>query len=53
MKITEINDLSMYPNGTIFYGVYKYQVEITNDRYQMNFLIEDLTEKIPIVEIEK
>ena len=53
MKITEIYDLSMYPKGTIFYGVNKYQVEITNDRYQMNFLIEDLTEKIPIVEIEK
>ena len=42
MKITEIYDLSMYPKGTIFYGVNKYQVEITNDRYQMNFLIEDL-----------
>ncbi len=47
MKITEIYDLSMYPKGTIFYGVNKYQVEITNDRYQMNFLIEDLTEKYP------
>ena len=53
MKITEIYDLSIYPNGTIFYGVKQYQVEITHDRYQMNFLIEDLTKKTPIVEIEK
>src|SRR5574344_330776 len=53
MKITEIYDLSMYPNGTIFYGVCKYQIEITNTIYTMNFLIEDLTKKKPIVEIEK
>ena len=50
MKITEIYDLSIYPKGTIFYGVKKYQVEITNTAYTMNFLITKLT---PIVEIEK
>lgn len=53
MKITEIYDLSIYPNGTIFYGVYQYQVEITNTAYTMNFLIANLTKKTPIVEIEK
>ena len=53
MKITEIYDLSIYPNGTIFYGVKKYQVEITNTAYRMNFLITKLTKKTPIVEIEK
>lgn len=50
MKITEIYDLSIYPKGTIFYGVKKYQVEITNTAYTMNFLITKLTK---IVEIEK
>ncbi len=50
MKITEIYDLSIYPKGTIFYGVKKYQLEITNTAYTMNFLITKLT---PIVEIEK
>lgn len=53
MKITEIYDLSIYPKGTIFYGVKKYQVEITNTAYTMNFLITKLTKKTPIVEIEK
>ena len=47
MKITEIYDLSIYPNGTIFYGVYQYQVEITNTAYTMNFLIANLTKKHP------
>lgn len=50
MKITEIYDLSIYPKGTIFYGVKKYQLEITNTAYTMNFLITKLTK---IVEIEK
>ena len=53
MKITEIYDLSIYPNGTIFYVMYKYQLEITFSAYTMNFLIANLTKKILIVEIEK